>query len=274
MSCSHGRTESTCIYCATEKTHNLMAKQAAITAASAAEQSAFIQEQRNKANLRETAESVKVQMRHDYLKLVRESKNKMVNLGNGEVKLDGADLELYWAEYREGRFAEIEKQRHTLHDYRQQLSHELNSAVAGIIKTMMGPNIGIAVAAFIIMILSFTTVSNGSQIGPALLMFILLFGGSLGWSIFRNGVPENQNAWIPPLLTALPIGVLGLAMGVASIFGVFLSGVLIFVAKKIRAAAVRRNPGFVNLTNQIASVESQLSELPPHDLMAEIRRLG
>ena len=251
-----------------------MQKQTAITAAAAAEQSAFIQEQRNKANLRENAESVKVQMRHDYLKLVRESKNQMVDLGNGEVKLDSADVELYWAEYREGRFAEIDNQRNTLLNFREQLTRELNSAVAGIVKTMMGPNIGIAIAAFFIMILSISKAGSGSQIGTALLAFVLLFAGSIGWTIFKTGIPDNQHAWIPPLLTALPIGVIGLAMGVMNILGFVLSAALIFVAKRIRAEAVRRNPEFVKLTNQIANVDGQLSELPPHELMAEIRRLG
>ena len=281
MSCSHGRTESTCIYCATEKTHdlttkthNLMAKQAAITEAAAAEQSAFINEQRYKADLKETAESIKVQMRQDYLKLIRDSKNRTVDLGNGEVKLDSADIELYWGEYRDGRFNEIEQQRGTLQNYREQLNRELGSAIAKIVKTMMGPNIGIAVAAFIIMILSFSKASNPSAGGPAILMFIFLFGGSLGWTIFKQGKPETQNDWLPPLLSALPVGVLGLALGVTSLLGIFLSGVLIFVARKIRSAAVRRNPEFVKISSQIANVESQLEELPSQELMSAIRRLG
>jgi len=274
MSCTHGRTESTCIYCATEKTHNLVAKQTAITAAAAAQQSEFIREQRHKADMRETAESIKVQMRQDYLKLVRDNKNKMVDLGNGEIKLDSADIELYWSEYRDWRFSEIENQRSTLHAYRNQLSQQLGTATGNIVKTMLGPNIGIAVTAFIVMLLSLSKASNGSQIGPALITFVFLFGGSLAWTIVRQGMPASQTAWLPPLLTALPLGVLGLAIGVNSILGVFLSGVLIFAAKKIRAAFVRRNPEFVQLSNQVANVEAQIEELPSQELMAAIRRLG
>jgi hypothetical protein len=251
-----------------------MAQQAAITAAAAAQQSEFFREQRHKADMRETAESIKVQMRQDYLKLVRENKNKMVDLGNGEVKLDSADIELYWSEYRDWRFSEIENQRGTLHTYRDKLNQQLGTATGNIVKTMMGPNIGIAVTAFIVMLLSFSKASNGSQIGPALIMFVFLFGGSLGWTIIRQGMPASQSAWLPPLLTALPLGVLGLALGVSSILGVFLSGVLIFAAKRIRAAFVRRNPEFVKLSNQIASVESQIDELPSQELMGAIRRLG
>jgi len=274
MSCTHGRSESTCIYCATEKTHNLVAKQTAITAAAAAQQSEFIQEQRHKANLRETAESIKVQMRQDYLKLVRENKNKIVDLGNREIKLDSADIELYWSEYRDWRFSEIENQRNTLHVYRDQLNQQLGATMGNIIKTMMGPNIGIAIATFIVMIISFSKASNGSQVGPALIMFVFLFGGSLAWTIVRQGMPASQTAWLPPLFTALPLGVLGLALGVTSILGIFLSGVLIFAAKKIRAAFVRRNPEFVQLSSQVANVEAQIEELPSQGLMTAIRRLG
>ena len=274
MSCTHGRTESSCIYCATEKTHNLVAKQTAITAAAAAQQSAFIQEQRHKTDMRETAESIKVQMRQDYLKLVRENKNKMVDLGNGEIMLDSADIELYWSEYRDWRFSEIENQRSTLHAYRDQLKDQLGTAVGNIVKTMMGPNIGIAIAAIIVMFLSFSHASSGSQIGQALFSFAILFVGSLGWSIVRQGMPASQSAWLPPLLTALPIAVFGLALGVTSLLGVFLSGILIFSAKRIRAVFVRRNPEFVQLSKQVASAEAQLEELPSQELLAAIRRLG
>lgn len=274
MSCTHGRTESSCIYCATEKTHNLVAKQTAITAAAAAQQSAFIQEQRHKTDMRETAESIKVQMRQDYLKLVRENKNKMVDLGNGEIMLDSADIELYWSEYRDWRFSEIENQRSTLHAYRDQLKDQLGTAVGNIVKTMMGPNIGIAIAAIMVMFLSFSHASSGSQIGQALFSFAILFVGSLGWSIVRQGMPASQSAWLPPLLTALPIAVFGLALGVTSLLGVFLSGILIFSAKRIRAVFVRRNPEFVQLSKQVASVEAQLEELPSQELLAAIRRLG
>ena len=274
MSCSHGRTETTCIYCATEKTHNLVAKQTAITAAAAAQQSEFIREQRHKSNMRETAESIKVQMRQDYLKLVRENKNKMVDLGNGEIKLDSSDIELYWSEYRDWRFSEIENQRNTLQTYQSQLNQQLSTSTGNIVKTMMGPNIGIAIAALIVMLLSFSKASSSFQLGTSLTTFVFLFGGSLVWTIIRLGIPASQSAWLPPLLTALPIGVLGLALSVGSLLGVFLSGVLIFAAKKIRTAFVRRNPEFVQLSNQITNVEAQLEELPSQELMAAIRRLG
>lgn len=274
MSCTHGRTESSCIYCATEKTHNMVAKQTAIAAAAAAQQSEFIREQRYKTDMRETAESIKVQMRQDYLKLVRENKNKMIDLGNGEIMLDSADIELYWSEYRDWRFSEIENQRSTLHAHRDQLKQQLGTAVGNIVKTMMGPNIGIAIAAIIIMFLSFSQASSGSQIGQALISFVFLFVGSLGWTTIRQGMPAGPSAWLPPLLTALPIAVFGLALGVTSLLGVFLSGILIFTAKKIRAIFVRRNPEFVQLSKQVASAEAQLEELPSQELLAAIRRLG
>jgi hypothetical protein len=132
----------------------MVAKQTAVAAAAAAQQSEFIREQRHKTDIRETAESIKVQMRQDYLKLVRENKNKMIDLGNGEIMLDSADIELYWSEYRDWRFSEIENQRSTLHAHRDQLKQQLGTAVGNIVKTMMGPNIGIAIAAIIIMFLS------------------------------------------------------------------------------------------------------------------------
>lgn len=274
MSCTHGNTKSSCIYCATEETHNLVTKQTAITAAAAAQQSEFIQEQRYKTNMRETADSIKVQMRQDYLRLVRENKNKMVDLGNGEIMLDSADIELYWSEYRDWRFSEIENQRSTLHAHRDQLEDQLGTAVGNIVKTMMGPNIGIAIAAIILMFLSFSQASSGSKIGMALFFFVIFFVGSLGWTIIRQGMPASQSAWLPPLLTALPIAVFGLAVGVTALLPFFLSGILIFVAKRIRAIFVRRNPEFVQLSEQVASAEAQLEELPSQELLAAIRRLG
>ena len=274
MRCTHGKTESSCIYCATEETHNLVAKQTAITAAAAAQQSEFIQEQRYKTNMRETADSIKVQMRQDYLRLVRENKNKMVDLGNGKIMLDSADIELYWSEYRDWRLSEIENQRSTLHAHRDQLKDQIDTAVGNIVKTMMGPNIGIAIAAIILMFFSFSQASSGSKIGGALFFFVILFVGSLGWTIIRQGMPAGQSAWLPPLLTALPIAVFGLALGVTSLPGMFLSGILIFVAKRIRAVFVRRNPEFVQLSKQVASAEAQLEELPSQELLAAIRRLG
>ena len=93
-------------------------------------------------------------------------------------------------------------------------------------------------------------------------------GGLLG------AMPAGQSAWLPPLLTALPIAVFGLALGVTSLPGMFLSGILIFVAKRIRAVFVRRNPEFVQLSKQVASAEAQLEELPSQELLAAIRRLG
>ena len=252
----------------------MIAKSTEIAARAAAEQSAFIAEQRYKDNLRETAETLKVQMRHDYLKLVRESKNKMVDLGNGEVKLDGADIELYWSEYRESQFAQIEDHRTQLSLHRDQLKRDLVETIVRIIKTMMGPNIAIGVAAGFILMLSLFTMGSYVSFGTAIFSFILTFGGALAWTVIRQGMPQSQEAWIPPLLTASPIGVLGIALGLGSFVGIIFSGGLIFFAKKLRVRAVRKDPEVIELNGLIADAEAQMNALLSRDVMSAIRRLG
>lgn len=274
MACRHGRDEYTCILCSQEKTHGMIAKNTEIAERAAAEQSAFIAEQRQKENVRESAETIKAHMRHEYLKLVREGKNKMVDLGNGEIKLDNADIELYWAEYRENQFAQIEDHRTQLTQHYHQLRRDSVETIFRIVRTMLGPNIAIGIAAGLIFMMSVFSASNNASFGTTIFALILVFGGGLAWTLKQQGMPASQEEWIPPLLTAAPFGVLGLALGLGSFTGIVLSGGLIFVSKKIRARAVRNNPEVIQLNNLIAQTEAQLNDLLSSDVMSAIRRLG
>ena len=274
MTCSHGREPNDCLLCSQNETRNLVAKHAQIAERAAAEQSAFINEQRNKENLRETAESVKASMRHDFLLLVREGKNKTIDLGHGEVKLDAADIELYWAEYRESQFSIIEQHRNELSRQLSQDNEELNQAIRVADKTMLAPNIGIAAVAGIVGLASIATSSSGGTFGAAIFYAILAFVGMLGFVLIKKGMPQGQDEWIPIALRAIPAAALAFSLGLISVVGVLLGIGIIYLGRTIRARALQKNPGVIAGKNQVASTREELSDLPSQELLAAIRRLN
>ena len=267
MACSHGREPKNCLLCTQNETLK-------VTEKAAAEQSAFFNEQRNKENLRDSAESVKASMRHDFLLLVRESKNKTINLGHGEVKLDTADIELYWAEYRESQFAIIEQNRNDLSLQLSQDVKELNHAVKVADKTMLAPNIGIAAVAGIVGLASIATSSSGGSFGAAIFYAILAFVGMLGFVLIKKGMPQSQDEWIPPLLRAIPAAALAFSLGLISVVGVLLGIGIIYLGRTIRARALQKNPGVVASKNQVLLTKRELEALPSQELLAAIRRLN
>ena len=267
MACSHGRESNNCLLCSQNETLK-------VTERAAAEQSAFINEQRNKENLRDTAESVKASMRHEFLLLVREGKNKTINLGNGEVKLDAADIELYWAEYRESQFSRIEQVRNDLSIQLSQDIQELNSVVKVADKRMLAPNIGIAAVAGIVGLASIATSSSGGSFGAAIFYAILAFVGMLGFVLIKKGMPQGQDEWIPPVLRAIPAAALAFSLGFISVVGVLLGIGIIYLGRTIRARALQKNPGVIASKNQVAVTQQELRALPSQELLAAIRRLN
>ena len=274
MKCSHGRESDNCLLCSHTETRNLVAKHAEIAERAAAEQSAFNNEQRARENLRETAESVKASMRHDFLLLVREGKNKTVDLGNGEVKLDAADIELYWAEYREAQFSRIEQHRNELSLQLSQDNQELNDAIRVADKTMLAPNIGIAAVAGIIGLASIATSTSGGSFGGAIFYAFLAFVGMLGFVLIKKGMPQGQDEWIPLALRAVPAAALAFSFGLISLVGVILGIGIIYLGRTIRARALRKDPGVISCRNQVAATREELSDLPSQELLAAIRRLN
>jgi hypothetical protein len=101
-------------------------RQTSIIAEQAREQKKHIEEQKYKANLKEKAEEIRSSMRHDYLKFIKDNKNKIINFGEGDIKLDVADMELYWAEYREFKFRNIETQKQILRDDAQEAKTQIS----------------------------------------------------------------------------------------------------------------------------------------------------
>jgi hypothetical protein len=113
-------------------------RQTSIIAEQAREQKKHIEEQKYKANLKERAEEIRSSMRHDYLKFIKDNKNKIINFGEGDIKLDVADMELYWAEYREYKFKSIEDQKQYLRDEAQRektQTSERHQEIEGHIET-------------------------------------------------------------------------------------------------------------------------------------------
>jgi len=113
-------------------------RQTAIIAEQAREQKKHIEEQKYKANLKERAEEIRSSMRHDYLKFIKDNKNKIINFGEGDIKLDVADMELYWAEYREFKFRGIEDQKQNMRDQAQKektQTSERHQEIEGYIET-------------------------------------------------------------------------------------------------------------------------------------------
>lgn len=267
MTCSHGRESNNCLLCSQNETREVIER-------AAAEQSAFINEQRNKENLRDTAESIKASMRHEYLLLVREGKNKTINLGHGEVKLDAADIELYWAEYRESQFSRIEQNRNDLSLELSQNIHELNSVVKFADKTMLAPNIGIAAVAGIVGLASIATSSSGGTFGAAIFLAIVAFVGMLGFVLIKKGIPQGKDEWIPPVLRAIPAAALAFSLGLISVVGVLLGIGIIYLGRTIRAKALQKNPGVIESKNQVAVTRQELKALPSQELLAAIRRLN
>jgi hypothetical protein len=266
MACSHGREPKNCLLCTQNETLK-------VTERAAAEQSAFFNEQRNKENLRDSAESMKASMRHDFLLLVREGKNKTINLGHGEVKLDTADIELYWAEYRESQFSIIEQNRNDLTLQLSQDIKEFNNAVKVADKTMLAPNIGIAAVAGVVGLASIATISGGS-FGAAIFYAIVAFVGMLGFVLIKKGIPQGQDEWIPPLLRAIPAAALAFSFGLLSLVGIFLGIGIIYLGRTIRARALQKNSGVIASKNQVAVTEQGLRALPSQELLAAIRRLN
>jgi hypothetical protein len=273
MSCSHGRDQYNCVLCSQEKTQSLVAQHAQITERASAEQSAFINEQRSKTNLREAAEDVRSEMRHNYLKLVREGKNKMVDFGNGEVKLDAADIELYWTEYRESQFAYVEQIRVELNNQLNGDIQNLNNTAAITLSNMRGPNIGIITASFLILFLSVGTKTASGSIIFGFALMALTYAGVLGVSIARKGMPASQREWIPRISIASPAAALAFSIGVGSVAAVP-AGALMFYAKKIRSAALLKNKDVIACQNTIARTRQEINNLLSPDVMTAIRRLG
>jgi hypothetical protein len=274
MKCSHGRESDNCLLCSHTETRNLVAKHAQIAERAAAEQSAFNNEQRARENLRETAESVKASMRHDFLLLVREGKNKTVDLGNGEVKLDAADIELYWAEYREAQFSRIEQDRSNLNNQLSQDFQELYDAIRVADKTMLAPNIGIAAVAGIVGLSSIATSAPGGSISLAIIGAILTFAGVLGFIIFKTGMPQSQDEWIPPALRAVPAAAVAFSFGQISLLGLALGVGIIYLGRTIRAKALQKNPTVVASKYRVAVTQEELEALPSQELLVAIRRLN
>ena len=274
MTCSHGRESDNCLLCSQKETRNLVAKHAQVAERAAAEQSAFINEQRNKENLRDTAESIKASMRHEFLLLVREGKNKTINLGHGEVKLDAADIELYWAEYRESQFSRIEQNRNDLSLELSQNIHELNSVVKLADKTMLAPNIGIAAVAGIVGLASIATASSGGTFGAAIFYAIVAFVGMLGFVLIKKGIPQGKDEWIPPVLRAIPAAALAFSLGLISVVGVLLGIGIIYLGRTIRAKALQKNPRVIASKNQVIASRQELAALPSQELLTAIRRLN
>lgn len=273
MSCTHGRTESTCIYCATEKTHNLVAKQTAIQAAAAAEQSAFIAEQRYKADLRETAESIRTSMRHDYLKFVKDNKNKAVNFGSGPISLDAADVELYWAEYREFQFTNIEINRETLASKVTSLNMQLRELMKKIGSRLKVPNIISSVLSIFILIMAISG-SGGKQMIAGFIGFLLGLTASGVATFVKKGMPKEMEDWISAIPTVFPWAVFGYAIVSSHIFGVFLCLILLGVIRQIKPSFIKRDPEYRELANELMRTEKELSDLPSQELLNAIRRLN
>jgi hypothetical protein len=261
------------VLCSQEKTQSLVAQHAQITERASAEQSAFINEQRSKTNLREAAEDVRSEMRHNYLKLVREGKNKMVDFGNGEIKLDAADIELYWTEYRESQFAYVEQIRVELNNQLNGDIQNLHNTAAITLSNMRGPNIGIIAASFLILFLSVGTKTASGSIFFGFALMALTYAGVLGVSIARKGMPASQREWIPRISIASPAAALAFSIGVGSVAAV-LAGALMFYAKKIRSAALLKNKDVIACQNTIARTRQEIDNLLSPDVMTAIRRLG
>lgn len=273
MSCQHGRDTDNCVLCSHQKTQSLVAQHAQIAERARAEQSEFINEQRSKTNLREAAEDVRSEMRHNYLKLVREGKNKMVDFGNGEVKLDAADIELYWTEYRESQFAYVEQIRVELNNQLDGDIENLQRTAEITVRNMGGPNIAIIGASVLLWFLSIGTKTANGNVLAGLLFMVLAFAGVLGVSIARKGMPASQSEWIPRLSVAVPAAVFGFSFGVTSP-ALFLVGGLMYYAKKIRSKALLKNKDVIACQNTVARTRQEISDLLSPDVMTAIRRLG
>jgi len=261
MSCPHGREESSCLICINKQTNSILA-------ASAIQQAQFIDEQRRKTNLREVAESVRSSMRHDYLKLVKESKNKAIDFGQGEVKLDAADVELYWSEYREAQFLNIETTRAGLNNKRNALYGELGDTIRQLKTNQLGINVGIA---FLALILGLVT-------GPikGIGFFIGLIGMAIaaGRSIKSEGTPKSQKEWLPFTLDLVPAFATGFALGSINLVGIALCAITMVVGVKVKKMALERSTEYKSAVSAIMKVESELEQLPSQELLTEIRRLN
>lgn len=273
MACTHGKDERTCLYCSAEKTHSLVAKQTAIQAAAAAEQSAFIAEQRYKANLKEVAESVRASMRHDYLKLVRESKSKTIDFGSGAVTLDVADVELYWAEYREFQFNKIEINREALKIEIGRQKINAKEVLSKLGKEAQFPKMFFGIASFIILVLALLQ-SSGAQILFGMIGILLGLAGSLGFKFVKKSMPKFGDEWMNAVLDALPWAAIGYSLFSTETIGIILCVLLIAAVYKIKPMILMRNPEYKAIISAIGQTEQQLADLPSQELLTAIRRLN
>ena len=241
-----------------------------MVAKQAAEQTNFINEQRGKANLRETAETVRDTMRHEYLRFVREGKNKMINLGNGDIKIDQEDIELYWIEYREMQFTSIENTRAQIENIRAGLFEQLAVKSREIGSGLSIPNF--AAAALPLFFFLFLGLPNFSLI--ALLCFLIGLAIEAGRSIAANGTPSESNQWLSLGLTSFPGAVLGYFVGAQDLLASIYCLVIILGIRKLKKFAIKMNPKCKSILGEISQTESQLNELPSQDLLTAVRRLG
>ena len=240
-----------------------------MVAKQAADQADFINEQRGKTNLRETAESVKSTMRHEYLKFVREGKNQTINLGNGDIQLDQADIELYWIEYREMQFKGIENTRAQIENTRTGLLQQLAVKSKEISSGLSIPNFAAAVMPLFVLL---SGLSNFSLV--ALLCFLVGLAIETGRSIAANGIPSELNGWLPLGLSSFPVAVLGYFLGAQDLMTSVVCLIIILGNRKLKKFATKVNPKYKSILGDIDQTERQLNELPSQDLLAAVRRLG
>ncbi len=139
---------------------------------------------------------------------------------------------------------------------------------------MLAPNIGIAAVAGIVGLSSIATSAPGGSISLAIIGAILTFAGVLGFIIFKTGMPQSQDEWIPPALRAVPAAAVAFSFGQISLLGLALGVGIIYLGRTIRAKALQKNPTVVASKYRVAVTQEELEALPSQELLVAIRRLN
>ncbi len=286
MTCPHGRkSEGACLYCLNQQTNKLLARQ--------------VELQITEANKREQARLYRDALRHEYMKFIKEAKNQFVNFGNGEIKVDSADAELYWREFREWNFKEINARRNVLQDD----IPKRQAAIDNLLKKYkylelnwshkfyFGLNLVIIILCYIL-VLILPRARNFENVFVAIPQFtvVVIFFGLVGliWGILKIRHIKNisdlkDKATLKPLMIfILPAMsafsaflILGrLLLGAELILGVIFIGFVFVWSFKGPARVAAEKRDVVDAKKFLASEKQQLEELPSEDLMRAVRELN